>query len=90
MVRHHAPLVGGTSSPNQANNAWKSAFATGIFPRGDRTNVRAWIFSHTHYMTKGGVKVVSNQRGYVLPEAVTGHELQKKENRTGFDIREVV
>lgn len=51
---------------------------------------KAWMFSHTHYMTKGGVKVVSNQRGYVLPEAVTGHELQKKENRTGFDIREVI
>lgn len=48
------------------------------------------MFSHTHYMTKGGVKVVSNQRGYVLPEAVTGHELQKKENGTGFDIREVI
>lgn len=92
VVTHRAPLVSGTSSPDQAKNAWSPAF-TDILSQGDWTNVKAWIFGHTHYTTelkKGGVKVVSNQRGYVLPGAATGLDLKKMENRTGFNVRKVI
>ncbi|MCJ1345505.1 hypothetical protein MMC31_003712 [Peltigera leucophlebia] len=93
VITHHAPLVSGTSSPDQAKNPWTPAFATDILSQGNWTNVKAWVFGHTHYTTelkKGGVKVVSNQRGYVLPGAATGQELKKMENRTGFDVRKVI
>lgn len=88
VVTHHAPLVSGTSSPGQAKNPWSPAFATDILSNGYWTNVKAWIFGHTHYttelLTKGGVQVVSNQRGYVLPGTTTGQELKIMENRTGY------
>lgn len=73
VVAHHAPLVCGTSSPDQAKNLWSPAFATDILSQGDWKNVKAWIFGPTYYTTefkKGGVKVVSNQRGYVLPGSI--------------------
>lgn len=92
-ITHHAPLVRGTSNPDQAKNPWSPAFATDILSQGDWTNVKAWIFGHRHYITelkKSGVKVVSNQRGYVLPGAATGLYLKKMENRTGFNVRKVI
>lgn len=72
---------------------WLRITLTDILSQADWTNVKAWIFGHTHYTTelkKGGVKVVSNQRGYVLPGAATGLDLKKMENRTGFNVRKVI
>lgn len=34
------------------------------------SEVKSWVFGHTHYSTdfkEGGIRLVSNQRGYALP-----------------------
>jgi predicted phosphodiesterase len=73
VVTHHAPCIDGTSSPKDTGNTWTSAFATDILPvrrDGLWDPVAAWIFGHTHFTVdfdRGGTRVVSNQRGYVLP-----------------------
>lgn len=81
VVTHHAPLTQLTSSPRNENSSISPAFATDILsdiPKLD--GVKAWVFGHTHYSTEfkyRGVKVVSNQRGYVL----NGTRLGDKTNR---------
>ena len=75
VVTHHAPTVKGSSAPEHAGNAWSSAFATDLIgnPKWKAlADVQWWVFGHTHYnnfVRVGGVNVVSNQRGYVLPKA---------------------
>ncbi|KAK0744251.1 Metallo-dependent phosphatase-like protein [Schizothecium vesticola] len=73
VISHHAPSVQETSAPQHAQNAWTAAFATDILSSGKCwTPVRCWIHGHTHYsgdFKKHGVRVASNQRGYVLPGA---------------------
>lgn len=69
VVTHHAPLLRGTSSPQHAQNPWSSAFGTDILSQVSK-GVNAWVFGHTHYTTEFmelGIRIVSNQRGYVLP-----------------------
>ncbi|RAL01775.1 calcineurin-like phosphoesterase [Aspergillus ibericus CBS 121593] len=69
VVTHHAPLLQGTSSPQHAQNPWSVAFGTDVLPQ-IPNGVKVWVFGHTHYSTdfrEKGVRVVSNQRGYVLP-----------------------
>ncbi|CAG8930113.1 unnamed protein product [Penicillium salamii] len=69
VVTHHAPSLHRTSSPQNSQNPWSAAFGTDLLSlRWD--NVKLWIFGHTHYTTEfkeNGIRVVSNQRGYVLP-----------------------
>ncbi|OJD20446.1 hypothetical protein ACJ73_08220 [Blastomyces percursus] len=74
VISHHAPSTRGTSKPSDEGNPWSSAFATDLLGNTDETSclndVQLWIFGHTHYSTEliiGQVKLVSNQRGYVLP-----------------------
>ena len=73
VVSHHAPLTKGTSKPAHEKSPWGSAFATDLIGTNERTclgDVQWWIFGHTHVSTKmvcGGVKLVSNQRGYLFP-----------------------
>ncbi|KAM0136136.1 hypothetical protein ACHAP3_004759 [Botrytis cinerea] len=72
VITHHAPTIVGTSSPKNSNNPWGSAFATELLgdPSTNWVDVKAWVFGHTHFTTdfeKNGVRVLSNQRGYVLP-----------------------
>lgn len=71
VVTHHAPSLQDTSSPQHANNAWTSAFATDVLSRISKSScVKTWVFGHTHYTTEfrsQGIRVVANQRGYVLP-----------------------
>ncbi|PWY73736.1 hypothetical protein BO70DRAFT_389210 [Aspergillus heteromorphus CBS 117.55] len=46
-----------------------------------------WVFGHTHYTTEfmeGGVRVVSNQRGYVLPGS------ESRTIKDGFDARKAI
>ena len=75
VATHHSPSVKGTSKPSDEGSAWSSAFVTNLLQQGNRSpldDVQWWIFGHTHYttqLTKGKVKLVSNQRGYVFPNA---------------------
>ena len=89
VVTHHAPCIAGSSKPEHANAPFKSAFSTDViqareFVRG----VAVWMFGHTHFTTefkKGGVRVVANQRGYVL-----GYKGPTLENTRGFHDERVV
>ena len=80
VVTHHAPSTKGTSKPSDESNPWSSAFATDLIGNEEKScldDVQWWVFGHTHYSTdsvRGQVKLVSNQRGYVLPN--------KNEDRT--------
>lgn len=84
VATHHAPCIQGTSRPSDAANPWSSAFATDVLldplHEGWASRVQVWVFGHTHYSTdflRRGVRVVANQRGYVLP----GGEAQKMEGK---------
>lgn len=69
VVTHHAPSLQHTSSPQHAKNSWSCAFGTDLLAQ-SWDGVRVWVFGHTHYTTEfkeKGIRVVSNQRGYVLP-----------------------
>ncbi|KAF5693315.1 Ser Thr phosphatase superfamily protein [Fusarium denticulatum] len=89
VVTHHAPCVKGSSRPEHANAPYKTAFSTDVIQaREFMRGVQVWMFGHTHYTTefkKGGVKVVANQRGYVL-----GYKGPTLENTKGFDDERVV
>ncbi|KAK2797612.1 hypothetical protein FQN50_009125 [Emmonsiellopsis sp. PD_5] len=73
VISHHAPSTKGTSKSSDEGNPWSSAFGTDLLGRKERScldDVQWWIFGHTHHSTessRGQVKLVSNQRGYVLP-----------------------
>ncbi|KAG5305432.1 serine/threonine phosphatase [Histoplasma capsulatum G186AR] len=73
VISHHAPSTKGTSKSSDECNPWNSAFATCLLGRKEIScldDVQWWIFGHTHNSTElicGQVKLVSNQRGYVLP-----------------------
>ncbi|GFN11306.1 hypothetical protein AtubIFM55763_008236 [Aspergillus tubingensis] len=85
VVTHHAPSLEGTSSPKHAQSPWSVAFGTDILS-GSSDEVKVWVFGHTHYTTdfmEQGVRVVSNQRGYVLPWS-------DPKAQSGFDVRKVI
>lgn len=88
VVTHHAPSLEGTSSPQHTKNPWTCAFATDILSKIPRPiAVKAWVFGHTHYTTEfknKGIRVVANQRGYVLPG------LESKGSKNGFDAGKVI
>jgi len=73
IITHHAPSIELTSEPHLIGSPWNSAFATDLLTDAEEwSDVQTWVFGHTHYSTefsKSGVKVISNQRGYVLPGA---------------------
>ena len=76
VVTHHAPIKKSSSRPEHENNPWSDAFATELLGP-DTTEVPNlllgvdwFVFGHTHFTTsctRGSVKLISNQRGYVLP-----------------------
>ncbi|KAH7012438.1 uncharacterized protein B0I36DRAFT_339178, partial [Microdochium trichocladiopsis] len=89
VATHHAPCVEGTSRPEHTANPWTAAFATDLLQQpGVWDGVKAWVFGHTHYSTaflRKGIRVVANQRGYVLPGSVAarGEEaVARKRNKT--------
>ncbi|KAI1098453.1 Metallo-dependent phosphatase-like protein [Jackrogersella minutella] len=94
IVTHHAPCVEGTSRPEHVNNPWSSAFATDLVVQGGWHGVKTWVFGHTHYSVKlfrDGIKIVANQRGYVLPgEAGQERSLEAGNNGRKFDPTMVV
>jgi hypothetical protein len=74
VATHHAPCVDGTSKPSDSSNPWTSAFATDLLDQPGWDHVRLWVFGHTHYSTdmlRNGIRLVANQRGYVLPGSST-------------------
>ncbi|KAK2746022.1 hypothetical protein FQN55_005844 [Onygenales sp. PD_40] len=72
VISHHAPSTKGTKSSDEGN-PWSSAFGTDLLGQKERSHlydVQLWIFGHTHHsaeLLRGQVKLVSNQRGYVVP-----------------------
>lgn len=80
VATHHAPCIEGTSRPGDSNNPWTPAFATDLLDQQGWAGIDVWAFGHTHYSTdlmRNGVRLVANQRRYVLP----GSAVQKREKR---------
>lgn len=76
VVTHHAPIRKGGSHPQHENNSWSDGFATELLSSGASKMANPlldvdWaVFGHTHFTTsctRGSVKLISNQRGYVFP-----------------------
>ncbi|KAL7921195.1 putative calcineurin-like phosphoesterase [Trichoderma austrokoningii] len=90
MATHHAPCLDGTSRPDQTTNPWTCAFATELIAGQECWNdVRVWVFGHTHYTTDficNGIRLVSNQRGYVLPGSLGAVEKNKKASGEDHDF----
>lgn len=88
VVTHHAPSLQDTSSPQHANNPWSSAFATDVLSQIPKSSgINSWIFGHTHYTTEfqhQGIRVMANQRGYVLPWK------DSKGPKNAFDVGKVI
>lgn len=94
VATHHAPCVKGTSRPGDSNNPWTSAFATDLLDQRGWDGIKVWVFGHTHYSTdfvRNGVRLVANQRGYVLPGDATQQPKNRKfRNAHDFDPEMVV
>ncbi|KAG8415362.1 hypothetical protein J3459_011424 [Metarhizium acridum] len=78
VATHHAPCVAGTSHPDHSSNTGTVAFATDLITQDGAQDgldhVKVWAFGHTHYSTdtvRNGIRLVSNQRGYVIPGSTT-------------------
>lgn len=73
IVTHHAPSFTGTCSPEHKGSMVGSAFCTELLSslekrwRGGEM-VRLWVFGHTHFSTdfstRGGTRIIANQKGY--------------------------
>lgn len=88
IATHHAPVVKGASRPEHEKALWKTAFSTDVVQRREFASVECWVFGHTHFtteMVRGGVRVVANQRGYVL-----GFKGATLEDTRGFDDGRVI
>jgi hypothetical protein len=74
VLTHHAPTVRGTSDPKYQGDLVNAAFATELTNRAVwGPPVSLWAFGHTHFncdFVRGGVRVVSNPRGYEGTEAL--------------------
>ncbi|KAI0006258.1 putative calcineurin-like phosphoesterase [Xylariaceae sp. FL0662B] len=89
VVTHHAPCIEGTSRPEHTSNPWTPAIATDLLDQGEWDGVRTWVFGHTHYSTsliRNGIRLVANQRGYVLPIGALRREESKKMKKTAHDF----
>ncbi|GAO17229.1 uncharacterized protein UV8b_05491 [Ustilaginoidea virens] len=94
VATHHAPCVQGSSRPQDSGNPWTCAFATDLLGQRDWSRVRLWVFGHTHHstdMVRNGVRLVANQRGYVLPGSAADEAGGKtRRGLGGFDPGKVV
>lgn len=73
IVTHHAPSFIGTSAPEHKDSVLGSAFCTELLSSVEKRwrgaeMIRLWVFGHTHFSvdfsTRGGIRVVANQKGY--------------------------
>lgn len=91
IATHHAPVTKGSSRPEHEDKPWKTAFGTDVLTKwgaAEFRDVACWVFGHTHFTTefeRAGVRVVANQRGYVL-----GYRGPTLEDTRGFDAERVV
>ncbi|KAI1341658.1 Metallo-dependent phosphatase-like protein [Xylariaceae sp. FL0016] len=88
IATHHAPCHDGTSRPEHRQNPWNAAFATDLLDSGDWTGVRVWVFGHTHHCVdfeRDGLRVVANQRGYIIPDSQQQGPEESGTKRAGFD-----
>lgn len=75
VITHHAPSIQESSRPSNIGSPLSSAFATDLLGTDGNpllSDAQWWIFGHTHYCTefsKGNVKLISNQRGYVIDKS---------------------
>ncbi|KAM0331459.1 hypothetical protein ACHAQA_003135 [Verticillium albo-atrum] len=83
VATHHAPSLEGTSRPEHAGSPWASGFGTPLLEQGGWEGVAGWVFGHTHFSVDAvrgdGMRLVANQRGYVLP----GSEAAREEEESG-------
>ena len=90
VATHHAPCINGCSRPEHSSNPWAPAFATDLVGQGEWNGVKTWVFGHTHYSTdfrRSGIRVVANQRGYVLPgSAAQAEEGKRTKKRDAHDF----
>ncbi|KAI1073494.1 putative calcineurin-like phosphoesterase [Whalleya microplaca] len=89
VATHHAPCLEGTSRPEHSSNPWTSAFATDLVGQGGWIGVKTWVFGHTHYstnLTRNGIRIVANQRGYVLPTNTSKQEANKSTKKTSHEF----
>ncbi|KAM4054326.1 calcineurin-like phosphoesterase [Hirsutella rhossiliensis] len=90
VATHHAPCLEGTSQPGHSDNPWSSAFATDILTEGGWDDVKIWAFGHTHYSTDltlpNGIRLVANQRGYVLPGNAMRGAVSSKTKKGAHDF----
>ncbi|TVY47066.1 Uncharacterized protein LOCC1_G002982 [Lachnellula occidentalis] len=77
ILTHHSPITSEQAvDPAHAQSKISSGFASDL--SGEEcwgsANVKAWAFGHTHFncdfVGKGGMRVVTNQRGYYFSQAV--------------------
>lgn len=88
VATHHAPCIQGTSRPEHLSNPWTRAFATDLLDQDGWDGINTWVFGHTHYSTdlrRNGIRVVANQRGYVLPGSMVVHGKTSKKDSHSFD-----
>jgi len=73
VLTHHAPTIRGTSDSKYQGTLINAAFATELTTHAIwGSPVSLWAFGHTHFncdFVRGGVRVVSNPRGYEGTEA---------------------
>ncbi|RYP78941.1 hypothetical protein DL769_003106 [Monosporascus sp. CRB-8-3] len=89
VATHHAPCVEGTSRPEHSRNPWMPAFATDLVDQEGWDGVKTWVFGHTHYSTnllRNGIRLVANQRGYVLPGSTSQREEGQKRKKIAHEF----
>ncbi|RYP05352.1 hypothetical protein DL764_003845 [Monosporascus ibericus] len=89
VATHHAPCVEGTSRPEYSSNPWTPAFATDLVDQEGWDGVKTWVFGHTHYSTdllRNGIRIVANQRGYVLPGSAAQRDEVKKTKKVAHEF----
>ena len=107
VITHHAPTIQGTSKPSDLANPWSCAFSTDLLGDEALADTQVWVFGHTHFTSdfkQGQVRLVSNQRGYMInglplqrersrnPTASQSSPLKKIKRSTckEFDVRKVI
>ncbi|KFH47857.1 hypothetical protein ACRE_011660 [Hapsidospora chrysogenum ATCC 11550] len=95
VATHHAPCIEGTSRPEHLANPWSPAFATDLLGQKTWDGVKTWVFGHTHYSTdfrRKGIRLLANQRGYVLPDGkvLSSNEGKAKRSNQMFDATRFV
>jgi len=79
VLTHHAPSFRNTSNPKHNGSPVSHAFQTDLESMLKKP-LLAWCFGHTHYSSDqkiNGVRVVSNQVGYLAYEKGTGYSMEK-------------